>query len=51
MVPSQLSSTLLQVVSPEAGVPGVHESTTVPLEHDVEPAAAHAPTPRSSEKA
>jgi hypothetical protein len=35
----------LQLASLAAGVPDVHESTTAPLTHDVEPAEAHEPTP------
>jgi hypothetical protein len=44
--PLQLSSIPLQVVSDAAGVPGVHESWTVPDTHEVTPVAWHAPTPQ-----
>jgi hypothetical protein len=44
--PSQSSSRPLQTASSPAGVPGVHESTTDPDTQEVDPLAAHAPTPQ-----
>jgi hypothetical protein len=44
--PSQSSSKPLQTASSPAGVPGVHESTTDPDTQEVDPLAAHAPTPQ-----
>jgi hypothetical protein len=45
-VPLQSSSTLLQVASLAAGVPGVQLFCSAPATQLVAPAAAHAPTPQ-----
>jgi hypothetical protein len=47
VVPSQSSSAPLHVTSLAAGVPGVQLSTIDPLTQEVEPVAAHAPTPHA----
>jgi hypothetical protein len=39
----------LQTASSPAGVPGVQESTTDPDTQEVDPLAAHAPTPHEVE--
>ena len=47
VVPSQSSSTPLQMESSIAGVPGEHVSTTEPDTQLKEPVAAHAPAPHA----
>jgi hypothetical protein len=37
----------LHVASLGEGVPGAHESVTVPATHEITPDAAHAPTPQA----
>jgi hypothetical protein len=46
LVPSQSSSTLLQVASLAAGVPGAQLLTTLPATQEVVPVAAQAPMPQ-----